>query len=315
MKTIFIKDFSEFTALVHNKVHLENFNVMYVEEINEKNNEFYTLFAINESGMVIQIEIKPKVNDKEINGYREFELYTYTENLKPLFINDDNLRLQLLEKMVKDVYEIYSCDDHKLPCLCDVIKNNNTQYFDPSIWFYLYIVLNKDIIIHKNDFALFPYMSMNENNNFDDKMFEFLIYVKEENKSIYQINYDKVGNWGEFCEKHHSTIGYKFDDDTLKVIETQDPTYHTDQLTKEDAQAFMAMGMLMKLRRDWVGEWKWWEDENEIFYVISYNRYEEKIEINIAHFLGQFLTFPTKEMANEFFDKFYSLLEKCKYYL
>ena len=77
----------------------------------------------------------------------------------------------------------------------------------------------------------------------------------------------------------------------------------------------MAMGMLMKLRKDWVGKWKWWEDENAVFYVISYNRYAEKIEVNIAHFLGQFLTFPTIEMANEFLDKFYSLIEKCKYYL
>ena len=320
MKTIFIKDFSTFTNVVINGVHSENFTVMYAKGITKKNNEFYTLFAVNESGVIIQIEITPKVNGKEINGFREFELYTYTENLKPLFVDNNELRLQLLEKMEEDEYQIYSdYFEHKFPCLCDIIRNDKIQNFDPSIWFYLYIILNKHIIISKNDFALFPYNSMDENNNFDDFAIKYLNNLLKNDSTI--VNLFKLKfvehsqTWGEFCEKHHSTIGYKFDDDTLKVIETQDPTYHTDQLTEEDAQAFMAMGMLMKLRRDWVGEWKWWEDANEVFYVISYNRYAEKIEVNIAHFLGQFLTFPTIEMANEFFDKFYSLIEKCKYYL
>ena len=319
MKTIFIKDFSKFTNLVTEKVYIQNFTIMYAKSITEKNNEFYTLFAINESGKVIQIEITPKVNGKEINGYREFEVYTYTKNLKPLFVDNDKLRLELLKVMEEDKYEIYSYDEHKLPCLCDIIRNDKLQNFDPSIWFYFYIVNYKDEIINKNDFALFPYMSVDENNNFDDfaiKYIDELLKTNSDFVNIFKLKFvEHSQTWGEFCEKHHSTIGYKFDDDTLKVVETQDPTYHTDQLTEEDAQAFMAMGMLMKLRREWVGDWKWWEDANEVFYVVSYNRYTEKIEINIAHFLGQFLTFPTIEMANEFFDKFYSLIEKCKYYL
>ena len=289
MKTIFIKDFSKFTNLVIEKVYIQNFTIMYAKSITEKNNEFYTLFAINESGKVIQIEITPKVNGKEINGYREFEVYTYTENLKPLFVDDDKLRLELLKVMEEDKYEIYHEDEeHKFPCLCDIIRNDKLQNFDPSIWFYFYIVHYKDIIIKANDFALFPYMSVDENNKFDDiaiKHLDNLLKTNSDFVNIFKLKFvEHSQTWGEFCEKHHSTIGYKFDDDTLKVVETQDPTYHTDQLTEEDAQAFMAMGMLMKLRRDWVGEWKWWEDANEVFYVISYNRYAEKIEINIDIF-------------------------------
>jgi hypothetical protein len=82
------------------------------------------------------------------------------------------------------------------------------------------------------------------------------------------------------------------------------------QLTPEDAEALGAISLLLKFRRDWVGDWDWWKASTS--YYIVYQSTTDRITNSWGYGL---LTFPTSEMAEEFSNTFPDLLNKCKHYL
>ena len=79
---------------------------------------------------------------------------------------------------------------------------------------------------------------------------------------------------------------------------------------EDDADAFIAYGRLIRLRRAWIGDWKdnWCNNEtkycidicNDSFAVYSFGNYRRP------------LSFPTREMAEKFMNCFKDLLEKAK---
>lgn len=80
--------------------------------------------------------------------------------------------------------------------------------------------------------------------------------------------------------------------------------------SKEEANAFLSFMKLRLIRKAWVGDFDATRDEYESKYRITLFANEFRIENTI--FGGSLLSFPTKEMAEQFLDLFKNLLNETK---
>ena len=79
---------------------------------------------------------------------------------------------------------------------------------------------------------------------------------------------------------------------------------------KEEARVFAAFSRLIKLRKNWVGDWKPdWKDKGWKFTITSF---EGQVVIGDSKYSGCPMTFPTASMRDEFIDTFKDLLEIAK---
>ena len=78
----------------------------------------------------------------------------------------------------------------------------------------------------------------------------------------------------------------------------------------DDADAFIAFGRLIRLRKAWIRDWKPVWNNAEVYWCIGYRL--NKINIMQYSSISQPLSFPTKEMAENFMNCFKDLLEKAK---
>ena len=107
---------------------------------------------------------------------------------------------------------------------------------------------------------------------------------------------NRVKSWEEFKGKYSNEVVH----------------YTAAQLTVEEAKAFAAFSKLVKLRRDWIGEWKPnWSTLDERKYVIERKRISQ-FEVLTCFTNSHSLSFPTNEMAHEFLETFYDLIEEAK---
>ena len=105
----------------------------------------------------------------------------------------------------------------------------------------------------------------------------------------------RVKSWEEFKEKYSNEVLH----------------YTATQLTGDEATALAAFSKLLKLRRDWIGEWEPdWEDMNTSYGVIWANK--NKIQANTACTLTRTLSFPDYKMAKDFLETFRNLIEEAK---
>ena len=80
----------------------------------------------------------------------------------------------------------------------------------------------------------------------------------------------------------------------------------------DDADAFIAFGKLIRLHRAWIGDWKpEWNGEVYHYCIILENKYN-KYGVEAFSRYHRPLSFPTKEMAKDFMNRFKDLLEKAK---
>lgn len=80
--------------------------------------------------------------------------------------------------------------------------------------------------------------------------------------------------------------------------------------SRKSAEAHLAMIQLEQLRNYWRQGWKPdWNDDQQTKYCVVYDR--EEFKINILYETRLFLSFPTKEMAEEFLKCFRDLIEKA----
>jgi hypothetical protein len=122
-------------------------------------------------------------------------------------------------------------------------------------------------------------------------------------------------SWDEFCEKYSTKEGY-FHDDLLKHIlyESVRPsktlTTTSTQFTKEEAIAISAFSKLLKLRRDWIGDWEpdWIRNIEKYCIVCESNL----IDIMLGGYIIHPFSFPTKKMAKDFLKCFKDLFNQCK---
>lgn len=80
-------------------------------------------------------------------------------------------------------------------------------------------------------------------------------------------------------------------------------------ISKEEAEAFLALMQLRQLRKAWVGDWKFTEGA-QAWAIVA--KKDGTLEIGVYGSLRRNMLFPTGEMAKEFLDCFRGLCETAK---
>lgn len=127
---------------------------------------------------------------------------------------------------------------------------------------------------------------------------------KAKNLGILKEKDTKCKSWEEFFNKYVNGHGYR------RETKISCPIYTEDQLTQDEALALIAFSKLLKLRRDWIGDWNpnWYNSENKYCIAVC----ETHIKVNSFCAIQQTFSFPTREMAEEFLKCFKDLFEQCK---
>lgn len=132
-----------------------------------------------------------------------------------------------------------------------------------------------------------------------------IVLRKIENKS--------ARSWKEYCEKMKGKESYYCNFTSVKIDSSHfglEPLV-TEFDNLEDTVAFTALGKLLKLRKDWIGEWKPdWTNGLQAKYVIKVQK--NKITCVTNWCVNCSMSFPTVEMCEEFYNCFKDLLEKAK---
>ena len=118
-------------------------------------------------------------------------------------------------------------------------------------------------------------------------------------------------SWKEFCENYPIKTGESWigsQDTIYSATHTQDRIYKNWIPSKKLAEAHLAMIQLEQLRNCWWGDWKpiW-----GIFQKWCIRLFNGVPSVGITTNISKFLTFPTREMAEEFLKCFRDLIEKA----
>lgn len=126
----------------------------------------------------------------------------------------------------------------------------------------------------------------NENSTFKEIVFK-------------DIEHCRPTSWKDYCKITTGTLGYEFSATTVEG-------YYNLFSTEERVKQFVALGKLLQLRDYWVKDYEF-ED------AIRINVCEEGVIVTTECGINDgVLTFPTREMANEFIDCFEDLLYDAK---
>lgn len=123
---------------------------------------------------------------------------------------------------------------------------------------------------------------------------EYILDVEQAEKlRLLKEKDDKVKSWGEFMKKYSRASSFTW-----------------AQLTQHEADAITAFSKLIKLRRDWIGEWEPdWTTNNmkgSIYCKL------DCVDCDWCTQLRHPLSFPTLQMAREFLETFRDLIEEAK---
>lgn len=121
---------------------------------------------------------------------------------------------------------------------------------------------------------------------------------------------NRVRSWDEYIKKYSNTHAYSYNDTAGMIICTSNSVYTTEQLTPHEAKAIAAFSKLLKLRRDWIGEWE--PDWTKSYMKWGIYLMSNKIKCNWFTELHHALTFPTVQMGQEFLETFRDLIEEAK---
>lgn len=136
-----------------------------------------------------------------------------------------------------------------------------------------------------------------------------IVLKKIENKKIEN---KRVSSWKEYCEKMKGKKSYFFFDigDNARSSKFDDVPLLSEFEDRKDTEALAAFSKLLRLRKDWVGNWKpdWTCSEPTFIIVNSRGNVNDGVSYNVS----SPMIFPTEEMRDEFFDTFRDLLEIAK---
>ena len=136
----------------------------------------------------------------------------------------------------------------------------------------------------------------------------------KQEKIVFKKKDPKPRSWEEYCNNFSGELFYFSNRNSIESVVTSDGMSYTakDYLpSKELAEAFLAMMQLMSLRQAWIGDWKpdWKINATDIWCVIFK---EGKLKVDLFCTISMALSFPTKEMAEDFMNCFKDLLEIAK---
>ena len=125
-------------------------------------------------------------------------------------------------------------------------------------------------------------------------------------------------SWEEFCERYPIDKSEYYIDSDGEILaiypecvgdKREDKNYCN---SKEEAEAFLALMQLRQLRKAWVGYWNP-TSETKLFAWIETSHHHYKTYVNYGtQECGRVLSFPTKEMAEDFLDCFRDLCKIAK---
>ena len=141
--------------------------------------------------------------------------------------------------------------------------------------------------------------------------------IDKEQSTERQIVLRKIDNrarsWKEYCEKMKGKNFYFYNNAIRRIVDSQfgSEPVSSEFEDMEDVETLEAFSKLLRLRKDWVGEWKpdWKNNNVAKFTIISA---ENEISKGEHYKVGSSMSFPTEEMRDEFLDCFKDLLEQAK---
>lgn len=140
--------------------------------------------------------------------------------------------------------------------------------------------------------------------------------VKEKRKKLQKK--EPPRSWEEYYNNYPLTAKEHFissDGIILPISSTHIGNKRDDKnwcTSKEEAEAFLALMQLRQLRKAWVGDWEQPNGRIRIS-TIAYNINDEKIVVDTGNYWSNMtLSFPTPEMAKDFFSCFRDLCETAK---
>lgn len=137
-------------------------------------------------------------------------------------------------------------------------------------------------------------------------------YIVKEKKQI------PPKSWEEFCKRYPVKKGEAYISTNGEIVSTlinnlsrADKNWCT---SKEEAEAFLALMQLRQLRKAWVGDWE--QPKGKSIGAITYSINEDKVVVlHFTFWSNIVLSFPTKDMAENFLGYFRDLCETAKFLL
>lgn len=132
-------------------------------------------------------------------------------------------------------------------------------------------------------------------------------YIVKEKKQV------PPKSWEEFCKKYPVKVDEYLINSCGDILKNNVPlcarTANTWCTSKEEAEAFLALMQLRQLRKAWVGDWK--PVAHKLYVAITTTVFGR---ITAWEFLNTFkpLSFPTREIAEDFLNCFRDLCETAK---
>lgn len=142
---------------------------------------------------------------------------------------------------------------------------------------------------------------------------EYLLDIEQAEKlGLLKEKDNRVKSEVEFVKKYCGICGYSYNITANMITRSETPIYTADQLTSHEAKALAAFSKLLKLRRDWIGEWEPdWNIVEERKYVIERKRISQ-FKVTVYFTNSRSLSFPSYELAQEFIETFRDLIEEAK---
>ena len=119
---------------------------------------------------------------------------------------------------------------------------------------------------------------------------------------------NRVKSWKDFPKKYGKAY---IVDETSAFPKEGNVFYVGSQLTIHEAKAVTAFSKLLKLRRDWIGEWEpdWNKPYDDKFIIYGY---KNEVRICNSTITSASLSFPSDQLAQEFLETFRDLIEEAK---
>lgn len=233
--------------------------------------------------------------------------------------------------MYYNVGQIFTCDGREVKC----IKHYSNDYPCPKCFFHIQGKSCIDIPCGEADRIDRQNVFFVEVNNNNKKENENNMEIKaivvpdgwecivKDGIATFQEKKETTQNpprsWEEFCEK------YPIKNEEAYIarssnIHLYSPHYDYEEryskswcVSKDEAEAFLALMQLRQLRKAWVGDWEFVASPLLSCHAIVYTKYSGLCvrETSSHHPMN----FPTTNMAEDFFKCFKELLEKAKIFL
>ena len=120
----------------------------------------------------------------------------------------------------------------------------------------------------------------------------------------------KCKSWDEFKLKYKNSYGYYSESISGKIYNPINPLGIGEQLIQQEAIAIQAFSKLLKLRRDWIGDWDPYQNIPNYKYCIAVTN--NHFIVHCCYYDQRAFSFPTREIAQKFLEIFNDLFNQCK---